>query len=122
MATTADRLMETQTNTVQAAEGSPLAVLLPALCRLDRLLQAAMQSFQQSHHIDISAPFRGLYLGSEDVTRALAQPPGIPAFAFDRTGSGFAGAGSSLLSDLQAAFGLTQFDVDVVVIALAPEI
>lgn len=122
MISTADKLTEAQTNTVPAPEDSPLVVLLPALSRLDQLLQAAKQSFEQSHHVDLSAPFRGLYLGSEDVTRALARPPGIPAFAFDRAGLGFAGAGSSPLGDLQDAFGLTQFDVDVALVALAPEI
>jgi ATP-dependent 26S proteasome regulatory subunit len=116
MATIPDNLTE------QQPEVSPaLTMLLPALRRLDQLLQMAMQSFHLSQRVETSALFRGLSVSSDDVARALSQTPGAAPFIFDRSGLDD-GSGSSSLAGLLEAFGLSPFDVDLVLIALAPEI
>jgi AAA+ superfamily predicted ATPase len=116
MATIPDNLREPRT------EASPaLTMLLPALQRLDQLLQLAMQSFHLSQRVETSALFRGLFVSSDDVARALSQSPGAAPFIFNRAEVDDR-SGSSPLAGLLHAFGLSPFDVDLALIALAPEI
>jgi AAA+ superfamily predicted ATPase len=110
-----------------SATNSCLAGLLPALQQLDRLLEHAVTAAQVAYGAEAAAdPYRGLYIGREEVKRLLARPPGAPVLSSeeaeaeesspDSTGDG------SRLAWLRQAFDLSAFDVDVLLVALAPEL
>jgi SpoVK/Ycf46/Vps4 family AAA+-type ATPase len=93
--------------------------LAPALRRLDGLLARAVERTQElGAPAPGSDPFRGLYLGHDDVARSLTWPPGEPLGVQvgrqDERGGALAALGS--------AFGLSGFDLDLLLIALAPEV
>jgi hypothetical protein len=51
---------------------SCLAELLPALQRLDRLIEHAVAAAQEAYGLEAAAdPYRGLYIGREEVKRLL---------------------------------------------------
>jgi AAA+ superfamily predicted ATPase len=104
----------------------PLGALCPALRRLDLLLDAATRGVQPSRAADGSPMFRGLFLTPEQVGRLLSQTPGGGEF---RTAEGIlsdnllgVSPNESPLAWIAHAFGLSNFDVDLMLIALAPEI
>jgi AAA+ superfamily predicted ATPase len=93
--------------------------LWPALRRLDGLLGRALE---RSRDIIGAAPgsdpFRGLYLGHDDVTRSLTREPGETLGVATAEDGEIGGA----LARLASHFDLSSFDVDLLVVALAPEI
>ncbi|HKV78329.1 MAG TPA: AAA family ATPase [Candidatus Sulfotelmatobacter sp.] len=96
---------------------------LPALRRLDHLLDLAVRSTLDSSG---PAPFRGLYLDREQVNRLLAREVGAPWFplvqvSLESTADDLS-RGESALARIVESFGLSPFDADVVLLALAPEI
>ncbi len=99
-----------------------LPTLLPALARLDRRLERAAAVAQVVYGPDsASDPFRGLYVSLDEVERLLEQPPGSPVLA------GVAAPGepaddSAVLDWLRETYDLTPFDLDLLLIALAPEV
>ena len=108
------------------AFNTPLGSLLPALHKLDRLLDFAVKSMQAGRGSDSLIPFRGLYVDREQVDRLLSQEPGMAQFqpvteSVDTTDSEVARTDSSL-SWLVQAFGLSSFEADVMILALASEI
>ena len=101
------------------------AALRPALERLDRRLERAVAVAQGVYGPDSAGdPFRGLYINADEVERLLAQPPGTPTLA----GDPFApedddpAEESAAFRWLRETYDLTRFDLDLVLIALAPEI
>ena len=68
-------------------------------------------------------PFRGLYLTDDDVDRLLAAPhcPAPPRDDAELQAVEQA-AGPSRLRALQEAFGLTDLDVEILLVALAPDL
>src|SRR5262245_36913088 len=114
-------------NTVSRVGRSSLDDLLLALRRLDRLLEQAVTASRAVYGAGAAAdPYRGLYIGQEEVDRLLAREPVVPILRGDDDGaeelSGEFIDGHSRLAWLQRAFGLSSFDLDVIVIALAPEL
>ncbi len=107
---------------------SPLADLLAALRRLDRLIRRALVAAEEAYGAESLADrFRGLHIGPEEVDRLLDRDPGAPAlrmsgaetakvFESDECGR------TSRLAWLAGAYGLSPFDLDVLLIALAPEL
>jgi hypothetical protein len=97
--------------------------LAPALRRLDALLaQAAEIARLRFGEQAASDPYRGLQITQEETERVLATPPGTPLL-FCETASDTTGHGETpLLAVLRDRLGLEPFDLDVVVIALAPEL
>lgn len=108
--------------------------LLPALRRLDALLARAADQVPTAYgaHVD-GDPYRGLYVSAADVTVLLGRTPGAPTLyaaipeaeddapaTVPMRESGF-DAGTTL-GAVAAAFGLVPFEVDVLVLALAPEL
>jgi AAA+ superfamily predicted ATPase len=94
--------------------------LLPALRRLDARLERAIRLAQASYApARAGEQFRGLYMSEEEVELLLARQPGEPLL-YDR-GEADQIAGQRI-GRLQRAFGLTQFDLEVVLLALAPEL
>jgi SpoVK/Ycf46/Vps4 family AAA+-type ATPase len=124
MVTSTGRLPE---RTSLNAINSSLAELLPALQRLDRVIEQAVAAAQVAHGPEVPAdPYRGLYIGLEEVQRLLARQPGASVLWTEPTEAeepSLTLAGDvSRLAWLRQAFGLSAFDVDVLLIALAPEL
>ena len=105
-----------------------LEVLESALQRLDHLLEDALKSLQSAPTSESAHLFRGLYITREDVTSLVSQPVGVPQFRAserartDRDHLVDDLPPQSSLAWLVGAFGLSGFDVDVVLLALAPEL
>ena len=130
-----------------SAERTAFDELLPALRRLDERLALATARARIAFGADAASDrFRGLYIAEAEVDRLLAREPGAGAFhaspvedgegADPSTSLGMTAeaslgmtaeaslgmtAGSSL-ELLARQFGLTTFDVELLVIALAPEL
>jgi hypothetical protein len=104
------------------ADGLPAA-----LRRLDFLLERAIRGARAVHGAGLEADaWRGMYIDDAEIDRLLAREPGEPilwppgedpAAPWDP-----AATGSPRFGALQAAFGLSPRDLDIVLIALAPEI
>jgi hypothetical protein len=95
------------------------------LRRLDCLLESAMQNLPAERAASPSAPFRGLILTKGDIARVVAQEPLISPFSLvgklvDTREQ--PPTTDSPLTWLVRAFQLSHFDVDVLLLALAPEV
>src|SRR5262245_2591441 len=109
-----------------SAEESPaLAELFTALRRLDQLLEravvAANEAFGPEAQLD---RFRGLHISPEEVERLLARDPAAPTFHIyspEPEGS-FSYEETSRLAWIADSYGLSQFDLDLLLVALAPEL
>ena len=104
-----------------------LDALLPEFKRLDRLLDWAVRGMQGTRGAEASAPFRGLYVSNEQVSRLLAAEPGSSEFsalgAAPASESESHDAGDpSPLERLLETFALSHFDADLMLLALATEI
>lgn len=114
-------------STSQGRQAGFLASLLPALQRLDALLDHAVKAADALFGPEAAKDaYRGLYISAEDAERLLQRQPGEPSLwhgedfvQSDPTGIG---AQESRLSWLTDVYGLSPFDVDVVLLALAPEL
>ena len=99
--------------------------LLPLLQRLDTLLEMAVSEANIVYG-DKAAddPYRGLHIDEEEVERSLSREPAIPLFpqaAAIPFPSDLVAPGSRL-AWLQETFDLSNFDLDIAAIALAPEL
>ena len=104
-----------------AAVRSPADDLLPALRRLDERLERAMRQGEQLYGAVTTSndPYRGLYVAEEDARRLLARAPGAPLFAGTSPQTPLDGG---RFTRLAAEFGLDPFDLDLAIVALAPEL
>jgi AAA+ superfamily predicted ATPase len=101
--------------------------LFQALQRLDQLLERAMLPAQVAYGTAAGAdPYRGLYISDQEVERLLAREPGAPVLRAEHTEAEESSLAPlsdvSRLAWLEQAFSLSPFDLDVIVIALAPEL
>ena len=109
------------------AEGAERAAILSTLRGLDRLLAKALSSVRETSadEEETAGQFRGLYLTQGGVERMLAREPGAPAFTSADDGEGAlsdpSGA-SPRLRRVADVYGLSVFDLNVVLVALAPEL
>jgi SpoVK/Ycf46/Vps4 family AAA+-type ATPase len=95
--------------------------LLPALERLDARLEQAVRQAQAVYApARAGEQFRGLYTSDDEADALLARAPGEPLFAAGRGSGGV--PPESRLARLQREFALTPFDLDVVLLTLAPEL
>jgi ATP-dependent 26S proteasome regulatory subunit len=108
--------------------GSPLDGLLLLLRRLDQRLEQALASARNSYGPEAEAdPYHGLYMSPNDLTRWLSRGPCEPLLAGDENGPGEPLSDStddycSRLAWLARTYGLSSFDLDLILIALAPEL
>jgi SpoVK/Ycf46/Vps4 family AAA+-type ATPase len=104
---------------------SGLQSLIPALRRLDRLLDQLVSAAQAKGGIGVAA-LRGMYVSPEEAAQLLVRSPCAPSLVPIDGDACRAlvepAAEPSALSLLQRWFGLSSFDLDVVLIALAPEL
>lgn len=125
---------------IEPAASRFLAPLLPALRRLDKLIERATAAADAAYGVKAATDsYRGLYISAEDVGRLLARDPGVPALVGgDASDSGDTGdladassSGAAALEAipaesrfrrLESTFELIDFELDVLLIALAPEI
>ena len=118
---------------IQSGSQEPDAVklcwdeLLPALACLDHKLTQALNSAQDLYSADASADlYRGLYVREDQVIEELKRVPGIPLFAANSSNK--SETPSKLLQQetrllwLQQSCDMTPFDMDVLLLALAPEL
>ena len=103
-----------------AADAS--ALLFPALTRLDRRIEHALtigpdvfgQSFDEESN-------KGLCIDGPEIDRLLERSLGVPLFASAHDGAPEDGDGERPEGNrLQTLFELTDFDVDVLAVVLAP--
>lgn len=107
------------------------------LQRLDRLLERAVVAAQTAYGSEAATdPYRGLHISQQEVEQLLAREPGVSLFQRDgEKGDGdnhtqhsaddsfsYPASNGTRLAWFQQTFGLSDFDVDMVAIALAPEI
>ena len=104
---------------------SPIKEILFLLQRLDLRLEYALATAKITYGESTTKdPYRGLHINSEDVHRSLSHPPGVPLFHPDaetKISTDFVPA-NSRLARLQEQFELSDFDIEIIAIALAPEL
>lgn len=94
--------------------------LLSALQKLDKLLEQAVIKAQAFYGSEAANdPSRGLRIDRDEVNRLLHRQPGIPLFAVDTESAQIK---IIPLNWLKQTFDLSEFDLDLMLIALAPEI
>ncbi len=100
--------------------------LLPALKRLDHMLERAIAAAEAVYGPDAAKDgFRGLHLSKQDVDSLLGLEPGAPLLWQENDSKDDADwleESASRLSWLRETFGLSAFEMDVILIALAPEL
>jgi hypothetical protein len=105
--------------THDGAAASRRAAIVAALAHLDRLLEIACDEAEKAFGSKADTdPYRGFYVTPQDFRRLIGHPPGAPMFQVDSIDPNHA----SPFAELQQAFGLSAFDLDVLVIAVAVEI
>ena len=107
---------EAARNTLAAVES-----LLPALQRLDKLLSQAIAIATEIYGPPGGDPFRGLYVDRVEVEQSLDVTPGDPLL-YTETREPDQKDHSGRLDWLRRAYGLSPFDLDVLMLALAPEL
>src|SRR5574341_1269186 len=94
--------------------------LLPALRRLDARLEHAVRQARAAYaQARAGEHFRGLYVSDDDVDSLLARQPGEPLLHVGHLSGDYE---QGRLDVLRRAFGLSSFDIDVILLALAPEL
>jgi hypothetical protein len=97
--------------------------LLPALLRVDALLAAAVERAALLYGTEPGGdPFRGLYVSEADAARLLVREPGGPALAPPDRDELPDIRACARLKSIARQFALSSFDVDVLLLALAPEL
>ncbi len=94
---------------------------------LDRLLEKAIMSAQAVYGPQTAIdPFRGLHISQEEVAQLLTRLPGVPSLYVEEeslVGSRLETSGSvALLTWLAKELDLSPFDLDLIMIALVPEL
>jgi hypothetical protein len=97
--------------------------LLPALKRLDQLLERAIVQAQNIYGSEAANDaYRGLYINREEIDRLLHREAGTPMFEINRELLLDGVQPDSKLARLREVYELTTFDLDLILIGLAPEI
>jgi SpoVK/Ycf46/Vps4 family AAA+-type ATPase len=100
---------------------SALEELQPLLQWLDHLITEAIAKAQTLYGVEAASDIhRGLYINEEEVERLLARTPGQPLFPSDQHLNWL--SADSCCAWLQQIAGLSDFDLALMLVALAPEI
>ncbi|MBD1887664.1 ATP-binding protein [Microcoleus vaginatus] len=104
------------------ATTTPLEELLPWLNRIDTLIQKAVLLAESHYSPDpATAPYRGLQISLEEVDLLLQRHPAEPLFG-NATKETASPPATSRLAWLQQQFQLTPIDLDILALALAPNL
>jgi AAA+ superfamily predicted ATPase len=101
--------------------------LLLFLQQLDKLLETAITNARSTYGAEaLNSPYRGMHIPQEEVERLLSSQPVTPVFqensdSVDKLPADVAWEGSPI-AWLQQIFRLSDFDVNIIAIALAPEL
>jgi SpoVK/Ycf46/Vps4 family AAA+-type ATPase len=119
--------LNNKSDDVPLIKSPPANAFLRLLKQLDRLLERAVATARTVHAQGASPdPYRGLYVGQEEVDRLLSREPGAAVLGQARTAdldlANESHDDSSRLAWLQRTFGLSPFDLDIILVALAAEI
>ncbi len=101
------------------------AGLWAALRRLDSLLEGAIATAESIFGPAAAHdPFRGLHISLEEVTSSLQRAPGLPLFGATAQVNGEEPSGetSQRLAWLARAYALSPFELDAILVCLAPEL
>ena len=100
--------------------------LLSALRWLDQLLERAVAKARDLYGAQAAVdPYRGLYIGQEEVERLLDSEPGAATLNVDNSNGEAAPIDlhqDDRLGWLAEAFGLSGFDINILLVTLAPEL
>jgi ATP-dependent 26S proteasome regulatory subunit len=97
--------------------------LLPQITRLDHLLEKALAIAEVIYGQQAADdPHRGMYINSQEAEKLLQQQPATPIFQLDTEPPPNIIQPDSPLAWLQKTFELSAFDIDILTIALAPEL
>lgn len=121
-------ITETEAHQMRAGSSDPyLSDLLPALRCLDGLLHRALVAAPEAFGTTAAtSPYRGLYIAKDEAEKSLERAPGAPPFNINTDEDGrlsqlFSARGTRL-GWLKDAFHLSDFDLCLILIALAPEL
>jgi hypothetical protein len=93
------------------------------LHRLEAIVRRALPAAEALNGHPGDDPFRGLHIDAAAIARTLSQPPAVPLFHSAASEPlPDCSAPESRLAKLATAFGLSTFDVDVLILALGPEL
>ncbi len=94
------------------------------LQRLNQRIEQAIADVQATYAPETANdPYRGMYISQDEIARLLAEPPGTARFSPSAAHESIGMAGDwPRLEQLQRAFGLSTYDTDLLIIALAPEL
>src|ERR1700675_1281761 len=121
--TTDSTIKQTNGRKPHSAGKRPIDVLLPALHRLDHMLERAVAAAETAYGTQAATdPYRGLYITRDDVERLLIREPGAPVLLARTQDAAVSVPDFPCLTWLQRTFGLSPFYLDVILIALAPEV
>jgi AAA+ superfamily predicted ATPase len=99
--------------------------IVSSLTRLDRRLDVALAAFDAAQGGPTLDRFRGLVISAQDTRRLLGRVPGSPMFAHPDTSDAreplWPSARGTLARHLARTFRLSPFELDVLLIAFAPE-
>lgn len=121
-----DAITQKQTSgNMDEAENNPvpsvMAELWQAMARLDQRLKRAVELARSEFGPEgVPDPFRGLYLSDDTVSTLLERTPGMPLYPVE-VDSPEQESGSRLLW-LARSFGLSLFELDIILLVLAPEL
>ena len=109
---------------VESVTGSPGVAPWAALGRLDLRLAAAARRAEEAYGVGFDEDrFRGLHLDAGDVGRLLERMPGLPPLADDRVRPvPLIDERDLRFVSLGQRFGLDALELDILLVALAPEI
>lgn len=97
--------------------------LLPALTRLDAIIERAINIAQERFGAEAVADrFRGLYVPASETVQLLRRRPGDPEFVGVRSDLPRLPDESNALQRLAEGYGLSAFDLDILLVALAPDL
>jgi ATP-dependent 26S proteasome regulatory subunit len=97
--------------------------LLPQITRLDHLLEKALAIAEVIYGQQAASdPYRGMHINSQEAEKLLQQEPATPIFQLDTEPPPNTIQPDSPLAWLQKTFELSAFDIDILTIALAPEL
>jgi AAA+ superfamily predicted ATPase len=102
-------------------------LLVTALKRLDLLLSKAIEAAEVAYGPEAEGdPYRGLHISLDDIELSLARDPGVSLLWSEPqdqiSGLNKAPEEDSRLGKLQSCFGLSSFELDALLVCLAPEI